>query len=182
VCYGVKNGNAATLTAAVARLNQHWQAGNMAEFFGPNVVLVPAPRSSPLVAGALWPTELLCQEMVRQGLGAGVVPALLRVKAVPKSAFAKWGERPTVTTHLESMEAAAALLKDATHVTVVDDVITKGPTLYAGCVLVKEALPHADVRAFGLVRTMGYVPDVPQILEPVTGTLRHVFDNVVREP
>jgi len=181
VCSGVKGGKAAFLTTAVTRLGEKWQAAGMADFFGPDVVLVPAPRSSPLVAGALWPAELLCQEIVRQGLAGRMEPALRRIKAVPKSAFAKWGERPTVALHLETMEATAWLPEDR-HITVVDDVITKGRTLYAGCVLLQEAISGADVRAFGLVRTMGLVPDVAEILDPVVGILKSAWGDVVRIP
>jgi adenine/guanine phosphoribosyltransferase-like PRPP-binding protein len=80
------------------------------------------------------------------------------------------------------MEAAPQLLKEAPRVTVVDDVITKGRTLYAGCVLIKEALPEADVRAFAVIRTMGLVPDIVKILDPVEGTLKAAWDDVVRVP
>lgn len=39
-----------------------------------------------------------------------------------------------------------------------------------------EALPAAEVRAFALVRTMGLIPDVAQLLEPCVGE----FDGLVQ--
>jgi predicted amidophosphoribosyltransferase len=154
----------------------------MADFFGDDVVLVPVPRSSPLVAGALWPADVICREMVRQGLARSVEPALRRVNAVPKSAFSRVGERPNVDKHLETMQAQARLLA-GDRITVVDDVVTKGRTLYAGCVLVQEAAPTANVLAFGLIRTMGLIPEVEQIVDPCTGTLTYnSWGDVDREP
>lgn len=150
----------------------------MRAFFGADVVLVPSPRSSPLVEGGLWPADLICRELVKFGLAARVEPALRRTKAIPKSAFAKPGERPTVTTHLESMEVVPWPSADR-HVTIVDDVITKGRTLYAGCVLMQEAVPGVDVRAFGLISTS---QNFTKILDPVEGHLNSAWDDVIRSP
>jgi hypothetical protein len=181
VCYGIKGGKGPYLTAAVERLVERWQTAGMKDFFGDGVVLVPAPRSSPLVAGALWPAELICQEIVRRGLAARVEPALQRLTAVPKSSFQKAGQRPDLDKHLESM-SATPWLSDDRRIVVVDDVITIGRTLFAGCVLVQEAKPKADVRAFGLVRTMGLIPNIAQILDPAVGELRLFFGDVDRVP
>lgn len=108
-------------------------------------------------------------------------PALRRVTPVPKSAFSRVGERPNIDKHIESMEAEA-WLSGGDRVTLVDDVITKGRTLYAGCVLVHEVVPTATVRAFGLIRTMGLVPDVEQIVDPAVGLLTYSWGDVNREP
>jgi hypothetical protein len=98
-----------------------------APILGPEVVLVPAPRSAPLVAGALWPARRVAEELVKQGLGQAVLPLLSRAVAVPKSAFAPPGERPTPQRHLESF-AFQPQLVNPDQITVVDDFITKGAT------------------------------------------------------
>src|SRR5438034_10774147 len=49
VCYDIKQGRPETVTRAVARLAEVWQAEGMQDYFGPEVILVPAPRSAPLV-------------------------------------------------------------------------------------------------------------------------------------
>jgi hypothetical protein len=45
--------------------------------FEPGTILVPVPRRSPLVPGALWPTRRICQSMLRYGLGADILPSLV---------------------------------------------------------------------------------------------------------
>ena len=162
VCYDIKQGRPDTVTRAVTRLAEVWEAKGMKDFFGPNVILVPAPKSAPLVQSALWPAHVICREIVKQGLAKAIQPALKRVTRVTKSAGAK--ERPDIHKHMETMKATPWLSDGgAPRVTIVDDVITKGATLYAGCVLIREAMPEADVRLFALVRTMSQ-GDVAEIL------------------
>lgn len=180
-CYALKNGREVTVRSAVARLVQLSQGTPLADFFGTDVTLIPMPRSAPLVAGALWPADVLCREMVKQGLAGSVETSLARRTAVSKSAFAKPGERPDVQKHLETIVANPFVARGA-KITVIDDVITKGVTLYAGCVLVQEVVPGAEVRAFGMVRTMGLIPEVEAIIAPVVGTLIYSYGDVRREP
>lgn len=175
VCYAIKGGREATLQTAVTRLVENLpKMPGLDDFFGDDVILVPMPRSAPLhEADALWPGEMICKEIVRQGLADRIERSLKRLKAVPKSSFARRGERPGVMAHLKSMDATPWLPDTGRRrVTVVDDVVTRGRTLYAGSVLVREAMPTMNVRAFGLVRTMGYVANVDKIVAPVVGTLR----------
>ncbi len=67
-------------------------------------------------------------------------------------------------------------------ITVVDDFLTKGATLLAAASLVKDAFPLAEVRVFGLVRTMGLVPEVEAIVAPCIGTIRLEGSDVRRDP
>lgn len=129
--------------------------GRLGAFFGEDVVLVPAPRSAPLESGWLWPANTLCQAIVAAGLAAEVRPCIRRRQPVPKSAFARSGERPSVQTHLDSMEVDLPDLLSARRVTVVDDVVTKGATLLACASLAKAAFPSSEVRAFAVLRTRG---------------------------
>lgn len=180
VCYSLKQGKPAYITQAVTRLAQVWQAEDMDDHFGKNVILVPAPRSSPLVSGALWPAEVICREIVAQGLAKAVQPALKRITRVTKSAGAR--ERPDIHKHIETIEATPWLSDgEAPRITIVDDVITRGATLYASRVLIGEAMPRADVQVFAVVRTMSGV-EVPKILQPCVGEIRRAWDNVMRVP
>lgn len=56
-------------------------------------------------------------------------------------------------------------------ITVVDDVVTKGATLLGAASLLAGAFPRAEIRAFALVRTQGYVKDIERILDPVVGRI-----------
>ncbi len=180
VCYSLKQGKPEMVTQAVTRLREVWKAEDMDDFFGPEVILVPAPKSSPLVKGALWPAQVICREIVEQGLAKAIQPALKRITRVTKSAGAK--ERPDIRKHMETMEATPWLSDGAApRVTIVDDVITKGATLYAGCVLILETMPKAEVRVFAVVRTMSH-GDVERILQPCVGEIKTAWENVMRVP
>jgi hypothetical protein len=176
-CYAVKNDEPGQVRRALERMAQSQRAreAGLLDFLGADVALVPAPRSAPLQKGALWPARRICEELVMLGLGAEVVPCVRRVKAVQKSAFAQTGERPTPEVHLRSMAIDAAILTRQ-RIVVVDDVVTKGATLLAAASLVKASFPQADVFAFGLVRTMGFVLEVDSIIAPCVGTIRRGTD------
>lgn len=154
----------------------------LAPFLGPEVVLVPAPRSAPIRdPGTLWPAERICVRLQVAGLGREVLPCLVRTLAVPKSAFAGTGQRPTATLHHESMEVRPTLVRPE-RITVVDDIVTKGSTLLAAASRVSEAFPEAEVRAFALLRTMGFVENVERIVEACQGTIRWTGSEVQRSP
>ena len=153
----------------------------LSDFLGPEVTLIPAPRSAPLVTGALWPGHRICEELIAHGLGKEILPCLLRKKAVNKAAFSAPGERPNAREHLESMAVESQLLSPA-KLTIVDDVITKGSTLLAAATLVAEAFPDSEVRVFAVVRTMGLIPDVEKIIDPAVGRILRVGHDADRQP
>lgn len=159
------------IAQAVERLAAEFAESGLAEILGPDVALIPAPKSSPLVEGALWPARRISDELVSRGLGSEVIPCVRRALRVPKSAFAPIGERPTAKTHLESL-ALDTVLARPSRIAVVDDVVTKGATLLAVASGVKELFPEADVRVFAMLRTMGLRPEVERILDPCVGTIR----------
>jgi predicted amidophosphoribosyltransferase len=146
-------------------------------------ILVPCPRSSPIVEGALWPPERIALALKERGLGAEVQRLLMRTKAIRSSATAPRGERPKIQEHLETIRVVAepsVFLAKA--MVIIDDVITKGATLLAAASLLKEAFPTAEIKGFALVRTMGLQPDVDRILDPCTGTVKYRNDEAEREP
>jgi hypothetical protein len=160
---------------------QALESGRIPDFFGPDVVLIPIPGSSPLVKGALWVPERLADAMVAQGLGQISWRGLKRISAVRKSATAPAGERPTVQDHYDSF-AVEQNIVPPDRIVLVDDVVTKGRTLLAAATKVREAFPRAEVRAFALVRTMGLIPDIDQLIDPCVGEVRWTGSDAEREP
>jgi hypothetical protein len=179
----VKDADLATLRRAAQRIRERFSASAIQEFFGPTVTLVPAPRSSPLVSkDASWPGRAICDALLASGLGGEVQPLLQRTKRVRKSAFATQpGERPSVEEHFATMAIEGGLVMPSS-ITIVDDVVTLGATLMAAASRIQNAFPTAAVRAFALVRTRSFVPDVTVILDPVFGTIRYQDGRLKRDP
>jgi hypoxanthine phosphoribosyltransferase len=116
-----------------------------------------------------------------RGLGGAVFPCLERIAAVAKSAYARPGERPSPRDHLRSMALEPSVVTHS-RITVVDDFVTKGASLLAAASLVKAAFPEAEVMAFALIRTMGLVPEVEQIIAPCVGKIRLRGNEAFRDP
>ena len=176
-----KAGNEETLARAIARLTQLFAESGLAAVLGPDVTLVPAPRSGLLLEGALWPSRLIAEALVRAGLGAAVAPILRRVEAVPKSAFQSPGERPNALRHYETMAVDTELVSTR-RITLVDDFVTKGNTLLGGASRIAQAFPGKDIRSFALVRTLGRQPEIERVVEPCVGVIRAAFGDADREP
>jgi len=178
----IKTWNPDIARSLIERLATDEAAAAVREFLTSETTLVPVPRSAPLVPGGLWPPRLICDQLVEIGLGAVVVTCLRRTKAVAKSASANPGARPTVQEHFDSIAAKGDLLV-GNRVTIVDDFITKGATLLAAASRFIDAYPRVDLRVFGLVRTMGLVPDIDAIVAPVVGEVTvDLFGEADRHP
>jgi hypothetical protein len=152
----------------------------LAALFARGAVLVPVPGSK-AYDGAPWPAQRLAFALSGVGFGSGLWTALHRQIGVRKSATSALGERPSVREHYESF-AIARPLRAAARIVLVDDVITKGRTLLAAAARLRAELPHADVRAFALVRTLGFVPRMEQVLEPCHGVVWWTGGDARREP
>lgn len=182
ICSKVKSGNPATLQRAGEVLREHCVPHQvLATFFGGDVTLVPMPRSAPLVAGALWPAQKICQAIVARGLATRIAPVLRRDVAVQKSAWAPKGERPTVSRHYQSMSAHPDL-DVGQRIVIVDDVVTKGSTALAAASRLAEIYPDHPITSFALIRTMGLIPDIDDVIEPILGVIRLVDDEGSRNP
>lgn len=166
----MKQGNVETLDLAIRRLTEHFDTARLSETLGPSFDLVPVPRSSPLVPGALWPAEVIANAVLGAGFGHRVLPCVSRKYAVAKSAFMPRGERPTVVQHFDSMEVERDLLAPE-RITLVDDVISRGRTMYAAAQRLHQAFPRAEIVCFALIRTMGLQPEVDRILAPTRGRI-----------
>jgi pyrimidine operon attenuation protein/uracil phosphoribosyltransferase len=149
--------------------------------FGETTILIPVPRSAPAPSRDLWIAEHLAAAFVEEGLGGFAWTGLKRVRAVRKSATAPVGRRPTVVTHYESFMIEGSLPAPE-RIVLVDDVITRGRTLLAAATRVHEAFPNARIRAFALLRTMGLVPEIGQLLDPCVGEIRWRGGDAHRNP
>ncbi|MDP9084086.1 MAG: hypothetical protein M3N50_10030 [Pseudomonadota bacterium] len=150
-------------------------------FFGAADVLVPVPGSSPHGMGRKSTAESLADALVDEGLGWGAWSGLRRVRAVRKSATAAPGRRPTVSVHYESFAIEPAPTPFES-IVLIDDVITKGRTLLAAASRIHDAFPRAQIRAFALLRTMGMISGVEQLLDPCRGEIRWRSGDAHRSP
>ena len=172
------------LTAAellARRLREAVDRGDYGAFFDPAAVLVPAPRSSRLLEGALWPALELAAALASVRLGARVLPCLERIQAVPKAAFAEPGQRPTATEHYETIACKPSVPPPAT-ILLVDDIVTKGATLLGSAWRLHETFPVARLTAFAAMRTLGLQPDIEALVAPCTGVIRRAGSDADRRP
>jgi hypothetical protein len=80
------------------------------------------------------------------------------------------------------MAVDAARIPEAPHVILIDDVVTKGRTLLAAALRLREVFPWAEVRGFALMRTMGYAPAFDEFLMPCIGKIEWTGDDARRRP
>lgn len=166
----VKAGDAATLRSIAEHIAKNFDASGLEAVLGPDVTVVPCPRSSPLVEGALWPGKLMAEELVRVGVAKQVIVSVERIAPVPKSAFASPGNRPNALRHYETIRATADLAATK-RIALVDDFVTKGNTLLGAASRLVEVYPEATVTVFAAVRTKGLQPDVDELVEPCVGRI-----------
>lgn len=157
------------------------QASSFVHFFPATAMLVPVPGSKPSAWGSATATGRLARALLEKGLGQGIWFGLRRVSAVRKSATAPPGARPTVRNHYDTM-ALGEIDGPGMSLVLIDDVVTKGRTLLAAALRLREVFPTADVRAFALLRTMGYAFDVERSLAPCVGKIEWNGDDARRCP
>jgi hypothetical protein len=155
----------------------------LGEILSSESILVPLPGSGLQKPGSFWGPERLATAMVLSGLGAALDPCVVRHTAVPKSAYARRGERPNPRTHYESFSVEQPDLTEIGSIVLVDDVITRGSTMIAAASRIMEAFPNCKVSGFAMLRTMGYRIPFSQLRDPTVGTI--TIDNwgkAQREP
>jgi hypothetical protein len=155
---------------------------SLTRFFSDTAILVPVPGSNPSSWGGATASGRVAVALWKHGLGKGVWFGLRRIRAVRKSSTAAPGARPSVQAHFDTMVVEPADISGVSHVVLVDDVVTKGRTLLAASLRLREVLPEADVRGFALLRTMGYSPVLDRFLMPCMGKILWTRDDARRSP
>jgi hypothetical protein len=161
------------IAVVVARLKEDF--GNysfLGECLGPQIALVPIPRSAPLSdKNALWPSRRICEDLVGAGLGAEVAPLLKRQTAVQKAATALQGKRPGPEEHFESTiidnEVPTLIEKP---LTLVDDVVTRGASFVGMFRRLTEAFPNRKISCFALIQTVSE-GEIDSIVAPIQGII-----------
>lgn len=148
--------------------------------FAEEALLVPVPASAP-GNDKPWAALRLALALRDVGLAHAVWVGLRRRYAVRKSATAPGHARPSVPEHCESFLVVPAPTT-IRRIVLVDDVITKGRTLLAAAARLQAAFPHADIRAFALIRTVGFRQRVDCQIEPCQGVVRWAGGDARREP
>jgi hypothetical protein len=154
---------------------------SLAEHLDASPVWVPVPGNAPAAPGARPVSEHLALALLRAGVGGNLWTGLCRRRAVRKSATSCPGKRPTVAAHFDSFEVERDLPPPA-RVVLLDDVITKGRTLMAAAMRLNDAFPDIEIRAFAMLRTMGRVDHVEQLVDPCIGVIRWRAGDAHREP
>lgn len=182
-CKGIKHVDPSIMTMVLDRLAKDLGASEeLKAILDAESILVPTPRSAPLVSpAALWPAREICEGLVERGIGRRVAPCLERARSVRKSAFQGPGERPSAVEQMEAM-VVTDIATIGERMVLVDDVVTKGCTILGAASLLQSVASTARISAFALVRTMGLVPEVERIVEPCLGMIKHQGDYAWREP
>ncbi len=148
------------------------EAAMLAPFLNREATLVPVPRSAPLAERALWPAKVIADVLAKAGLGREVLPCIRRATAVRKSSSSPSKDRPSVGEHYESFAVDGQLVNPRS-ITLVDDVLTQGRTVIACALRLREAYPDAEIRAFAMVRTQGFVENFDKIVDPSAGVIKY---------
>ena len=139
-------------------------------------MLVPVPGSGLTKPNTVWSARRLCEELVRQGLGADVLDIVRRTTAVEKSAGNR--RRPTLDQHCDSFTVRPRLAPPA-RLVLVDDVVTTGTTLMACARQLAAALPGVPVSAFALARVQS-TGDPGRVFSPLKELISISGDRCVR--
>ncbi len=182
MCARVKNGSPKWLKTYVASAHQEFiQKRFFAGFFTEDTLLVPVPQNLSSAPASLWVARRLAFVLQEAGLGQEVWTGLRRVSSVERSSSAWMWQRPTVQQHYSSLTFIPSP-RSPSDIVLIDDVITKGRTFVASAMRLRETFPHATIRAFALVRTMGMIHDVDRLFDPCEGAIRWNGQDAYRDP
>lgn len=182
LCHRVKASDPLWIPRYAGCVVQLWLRGShFRRVFTQDSVLVPVPGSAASRYGP-WPSWQLAIAFRELGLAREVWVALERRVPVTKSATALVGQRPTLEQHFNSLSVKAVPKPPPQKIILIDDVITKGRTVLAAAARLRGLLTDADIRAFVLVRTLGFQNRVVRVLEPCEGYVYQAGGDARREP
>lgn len=153
-----------------------------AESYFLNSALIPIPRSTPLVPGAVFPSRILAETLVNNNLGNTVHSCLKRTQPINKSSNNFSAQtRNTVPTHLGSLEVEPIIIPEPTLI-LIDDIFTLGRTAMASAMKLQAVYPDKEIKIFCPFRTRG-MEDRNLLISLEKGTIDLSLDgNGVRLP
>lgn len=171
------------MSAVLARyLHDHLAALPFAGWVGPDVTLVPMPKSSLMQPGSLWVPRRLADAMVAAGLGQQSIHVLHRTQAVKKAAFSAPADRPRADDHYRTL-AVEGVLQQPGDILIVDDVITTGASMLAAASRLAEAFPGSRIRGLAFIRTISNAADFVVLEAACVGTVHlNLSGKTHREP
>lgn len=135
-----------------------------------NAVLVPMPRSTPLVEGAVYPTKVIAETFVRKGLGNTVIDCLVRKFAIPKSSSASTASSRTKLSDIIDSLVVRSHAFEEENLVIIDDVLTLGRNSMAAALKLSDAYPDKNIKIFAAFRTRGV--DQSTLVEIQKGEMR----------
>lgn len=171
-----KNGSIPFSTKICEKLRE----SNLDDYFMDSA-LVPVPRSSLMLEGAVYPARIIAETFCKNGIGNSVADCLRRTVAIPKSSGQFNAEtRNSVDTHLNSLEVRPLLISEPT-IIIIDDILTLGRTLLASAIKLNEIYPEKEIKIFCPIRTRSF-QKVTKIIDVSTGFMERAANGGVRLP
>lgn len=171
-----KNGDVSFST----RLSQRLIESNLSDYFADSA-LVPVPRSTPLVEGAVFPSRIICETLLKNGLGNSVANCIDRSYAIPKSSGQFHADtRNTIQTHQSSLVVKPILISEPT-IIVVDDILTLGRTSMATALELQNVYSDKEIKIFCAIRTRGW-KNLEKIIDISSGYMHIAANGGVQLP
>ena len=183
VCLRVKTSDVEWLPRYVETVLDHCDTGQeLVGCFTRDTVLVPVPTYLPCTQRRVWGAACLASCLKEVGIPGTVWHGLHRVEAVRKSSTAYGPRRPSMRKHYESLAVARAPQRVPERLLLIDDVVSSGRTLLACWLRLRERFPSTPIAAFALIRTLGFVREIPQLVLPCTGRITWTGVDARRHP
>ncbi|RKT37963.1 hypothetical protein [Thiocapsa rosea] len=176
-------GSVAVIAHAAVRAKENLEAdGCLSRLLGPDVTLVPMPRSSLIKEGSLWPARVICEALRACGIGDEILPCLSRAEAIGKAAFAASDRRPDPPDHYRTIRVESVRPLDSpTALVLVDDIVTRGSSFVGVLPHLTATFPGTPIHCFALLRTISQ-GDIESILDPVAGRITYRAGHLHRDP
>jgi len=142
------------------------------DFFQPDSILIPIPRSGLMQSGTLWVPDRVANALVKQGLGARAIPCLERTIAVPKAAYSLPKDRPSAQMNYDSLKVLQGLISIPKRILLIDDIVTSGSTAVGAANRLREAFPGAQISTFAAMRTISRKIEFGSEYSPYVGNIR----------